>query len=174
MNDDQITQSINNLAGQAGDPSASLPTPNFGLGSNPSMLQNQIQPSQDPNKDTAQSGEKNDGKNIDTTQKIDHSNEAGDPAYSAGVQPADSELESIRRDALNQLTPLLGKIEQTPEEKYRTLMMMIQASDDKSLLKSAYDAANEIVDDAKKAEALLGIVNEINYFSKKDGQNPGN
>lgn len=163
MNDDQITQSVNNLVNQAGDPSASVPTPNFGLGTNPSAMQMPSPPPEPKDTETPP-----DQPQIDTTQNIDHSSDI--PAIQNDNDSAETELESIRKDALNQLSPLLGKLEQSPEEKYRTLMMMIQASDDKSLVRAAYDAANQIEDDSKKAEALLGIVNEINYFSKKNEQ----
>lgn len=82
-------------------------------------------------------------------------------------KPADNELEAIKKQALSQLSPLVHKLEQTPEEKYRTLIMMVQASDDKNLLAEAYEAAQKITDEKAKAEALLTIVNEINYFSQK-------
>ena len=47
-------------------------------------------------------------------------------------------------------------------------MMMIQASDDKSLVPKAYEAANSIEDEKVKAQALLDIINEINYFTNQD------
>jgi hypothetical protein len=40
---------------------------------------------------------------------------------------------------------------------------MIQASDDKSMISSAYQIAQKITDEKAKAQALLDIVNEINY-----------
>jgi hypothetical protein len=79
--------------------------------------------------------------------------------------PSD-DLLSIKQEALQQLSPLVGHLEQSPEEKFRTTMMMIQASDDQSLLKSAYDTAKQITDDKVRAQALLDIVNEINYFTQ--------
>jgi len=75
------------------------------------------------------------------------------------------DLLSIKQQALNQLSPIVNHLDQTPEEKFRTTMMMIQASDDQSLLKTAYDAAQQISDEKVKAQALLDIVNEINYFT---------
>lgn len=79
---------------------------------------------------------------------------------------ADNGLLSIKQSALQSLTPLLSHLEQSPEEKFRTTMMMIQASDDQSLLQAAYDAANAITDEKTKAQALLDVVNEINYFTQ--------
>lgn len=80
---------------------------------------------------------------------------------------ASGDLESIKRSALAQLSPLVNKLEQTPEEKYKTIMMMIQASDNQDLISEAYENAQKITDEKVKAEALLNIVNEINYFSQK-------
>lgn len=80
------------------------------------------------------------------------------------------ELIDLKQQALRSLSPLLSHLDQTPEEKFRTTMMMIQASDDQSLVKTAYDAAQGITDEKSKAQALLDIVNEINYFTQ-NGKN---
>lgn len=81
---------------------------------------------------------------------------------------ADSnELLIIKQEALRQLTPLVGLLDQTPEERYRTTMMMIQASDNQALIKDAYAAAQKITDEKVRAQALLDIVNEINYFTQQ-------
>jgi hypothetical protein len=45
-------------------------------------------------------------------------------------------------------------------------MMMSQASDDQALISEAYSAAQAIPDAKVKAQALLDIVNEINYFTQ--------
>jgi hypothetical protein len=76
------------------------------------------------------------------------------------------DLLGIKQSALQQLAPLIGKLEQTNEEKFRTTMMMIQASDDESLIKTAYESAQLIEDEKVKAQALLDIINEINYFTQ--------
>jgi len=47
-------------------------------------------------------------------------------------------------------------------------MMMIQATDDKSILPKALDAAKAIEDEKVRAQALLDVVNEINYFTQQD------
>ena len=46
-------------------------------------------------------------------------------------------------------------------------MMMIQASDNQDLVKDAFEAAQKISDEKEKAQALLDVVNEINYFTQK-------
>jgi hypothetical protein len=77
------------------------------------------------------------------------------------------DLIAIKQQALQQLNPLIGHLDQTPEEKFRTTMMMIQAVDNKSLIPDAYQAARQIKDDKARAQALLDVVNEINYFSQQ-------
>lgn len=76
------------------------------------------------------------------------------------------DLLSIKQNALQELTPLVGHLDQDPEEKFRTTMMMIQASDDQSLVKEAFETAKRITDDKARAQALLDVINEINYFTQ--------
>ena len=77
-----------------------------------------------------------------------------------------SELLDIKQKALQQLSPLVSHLDQTPEDKFKTTMMMIQASDDHALLPEAYKAAQAITDEKARAQALLDVVNEINYFTQ--------
>src|SRR6266478_666983 len=79
---------------------------------------------------------------------------------SSTPQNADA-LVSLKEQALNSLSPLVGHLDQTPEEKFKTTMMLIQASDNSSLIKEAYEAANKISDEKIRAQALLDVVNEI-------------
>lgn len=79
-----------------------------------------------------------------------------------------NDLLDIKQQALQQLSPLVGHLDQTPEEKFRTTMMMIQASDDQNLIKTAYESAQAITDEKLRAQALLDVINEINYFTHKD------
>lgn len=89
--------------------------------------------------------------------------DANEPGHSAS---GTDDLLDIKQEALQALTPLVGHLEQSPEEKFRTTMMMIQASDDHSLIRVAYAAAKEISNEKDRAQALLDIVNEINYFTQ--------
>lgn len=79
--------------------------------------------------------------------------------------PNADHLLDIKQQALQQLSPLIGHLDQDPEEKFRTTMMMIQAADNDTLIKDAYEAALQIQDEKVRAQALLDIVNEINYFT---------
>ena len=83
-----------------------------------------------------------------------------------GQSLGSDDLMSLKQQALQHLSPLVSHLDQTPEEKFRTTMMMIQASDDQSLLKTAFEAAQAISDDKARAQALLDIINEINYFTQ--------
>lgn len=89
----------------------------------------------------------------------------GVSATSSSVDDSD-DLIGIKQQALTQLTPLISHLNQTPEEKFHTTMMMIQSSDNQSLIKDAYEAAQQITDDKARAQALLDVVNEINYFTQ--------
>lgn len=87
----------------------------------------------------------------------------------ADNQPANDssdDLLDLKQKALQELSPLVGHLDQNPEEKFKTTMMMIQASDDQALLPAAYEAAQLITDEKAKAQALLDVVNEINYFTQ--------
>jgi len=89
------------------------------------------------------------------------------PALPAHGTVSNDDLLQIKQDALQQLSPLVSHLEQSPEEKFRTTMMMIQASDDHSLLQTAYETAKEISDEKVRAQALLDVINEINYFTQQ-------
>jgi len=93
--------------------------------------------------------------------------DADTPTDSAPVSSAlASDLLDIKQQALNQLSPLVDHLEQSPEEKFHTTMMMIQANDNQELVKVAYEAAQAITDEKTRAKALLDIINEINYFTQ--------
>lgn len=85
----------------------------------------------------------------------------------SGSETVSSDLTDIKRQALQELSPLIDHLDQNAEEKFKTSMMMIQASDDKDLIPQAFKAAKEITDEKRRAQALLDIVNEINYFTHK-------
>jgi len=92
---------------------------------------------------------------------------ANDPAATLTAAAPNNDLLQIKQQALQHLSPLLGHLDQTPEEKFRTTMMMIQASDDQTMVSQAYTAAQAIPDEKVRAQALLDIVNEINYFTQQ-------
>jgi hypothetical protein len=84
----------------------------------------------------------------------------------ADAPAANPELIDVRNHALDELEPLLDKLDLPPEDKFRAIMMILQAKDDESLVKKAYEAAHAIEDEETKARALYDIVNEVNYFTQ--------
>jgi hypothetical protein len=76
------------------------------------------------------------------------------------------DLTAIKQQVITELSPLIDKLDQTPQDRFRTLMMMIQATDNQTLIEAAYEAAHNIDDEKNKAQALLDILNEINYFTQ--------
>lgn len=102
------------------------------------------------------------------------SDDAMNGPVASAPAPVDTEADTdklldIKQQALQQLTPLVDHLEQSPEDEFRTTMMMIQASDNHELIQKAYEAAQKIGDDKARAQALLDIVNEINYFTHNSG-----
>jgi len=82
------------------------------------------------------------------------------------VDAANSDLEGIKKDALEQLRPLIGKVDLPAEEKFDTYLMLIRSTDDSSLIAPAHIAAQAITDEKRRAEALLDIIKEIDYLSR--------
>lgn len=81
--------------------------------------------------------------------------------------PIDTEkLNAMKQQAMEHLDPLVDHLDQSPEETFKTTMMMIQANDNHHLLDKALEAAKNITDDKERAQAMLDIINEINYFSQ--------
>jgi hypothetical protein len=78
-----------------------------------------------------------------------------------------SDLDGLKASALEELRPLVGKLNLPAEERFDTLLLIIRSTDDQSLLGEAHDAAKEIADDTRRAQALLDVIKEIDYFSSK-------
>ena len=81
-----------------------------------------------------------------------------------------SDLESIKKDALIELRPLIDKVDLPAQEKFDTYLMLIRSTDDSSLIAPAYAAAQSITDETHRAEALLDIIKEIDYLSRNNQQ----
>ena len=87
------------------------------------------------------------------------------PAVSTPATAADPALDTIKQTALNELRPLVDKLDVSPEEKFDTYLLLLRSTDDKTLIAPAHDAAVAIVDEARRAQALLDIIKEIDYLS---------
>jgi hypothetical protein len=91
------------------------------------------------------------------------------PVFDTPVaSPNNNGLESVKQDAIQELRPLIDHIDLPAEEKFDTYLLLIRSTDDASLIAPAHVAAQGIADEKRKAEALLDIIKEIDYLSKKD------
>ena len=90
------------------------------------------------------------------------------PEPPAPIDPApvsdNTDLENVKRDVLDELRPLVDKLDLPAEEKFDTLLLLIRSTDDRSLIAQAHAAAKAIPDEARRASALLDIVKEIDFF----------
>lgn len=97
------------------------------------------------------------------------------PAPTAPVIPAadpvaDTNLDAIEQikiSALQELRPLMQHIDLSPEERFEKYLMMLRASDDSTLIQPTYEAAQKITGEKLRAQALLDVINEINYLSSQ-------
>lgn len=79
--------------------------------------------------------------------------------------PGNSDLESIKQNALTELRPLVDKLNVAPEEKFDTYLLLLRSTDDQALIAPAFEAARAIADEARRAQALLDIIKEIDYLA---------
>ena len=77
------------------------------------------------------------------------------------------ELETIKKEALEELKPLVDKLELPAEEKFDILLLIIRSTDDRELVEKAHTTATQITDETRKAQALLDIIKEVDYFASK-------
>jgi len=106
------------------------------------------------------------------TPKIEHGHKTSHAKADASKEDApastgNSELDGLKASALEELRPLVGKLNLPAEERFDTLLLIIRSTDDQSLLSEAHAAAKDIDDDSRRAQALLDVIKEIDYFSSK-------
>ena len=91
-----------------------------------------------------------------------------EPSFTPPTIPApapDGDLETIKKDAIVALRPLVDKLQLAPEEKFDTYLLLLRSTDDKTLIAPANEAAKGITDETRRAQALLDIIKEIDYLS---------
>ncbi len=76
------------------------------------------------------------------------------------------DLDAIKLNAVEMLKPLIGSLDISPDDKFEAMIEIIRASDDEDMVAQAFDTAKEIQDNDKRAQALIDIINEINYINK--------
>jgi hypothetical protein len=81
------------------------------------------------------------------------------------MPPVGNDLDAIKQEALGELRPLVDKLNVSPEEKFDTYLLLLRSTDDKELIAPAHEAARGIADEARRAQALLDIIKEIDYLA---------
>jgi hypothetical protein len=87
------------------------------------------------------------------------------PVAMPSMPAASGDLETIKQDALSELRPLVDKLNVSPEEKFDTYLLLLRSTDDQALIAPAHEAARNIADEARRAQALLDVIKEIDYLS---------
>ena len=87
------------------------------------------------------------------------------PSIMPPAGAGNGDLETIKQDALSELRPLVDKLDVSPEEKFDTYLLLLRSTDDQALIGPAHEAARGIADEARRAQALLDIIKEIDYLS---------
>lgn len=88
-----------------------------------------------------------------------------EPVVTPVVVSVTDDLSAIKSEALNELRPLVDKLNVEPDEKFDTYLLLLRSTDDRSLIAPAYESAHAIADEARRAQALLDIIKEIDYLS---------
>ena len=97
------------------------------------------------------------------------------PATPPNVNPLGHNVDSgalgdIRLQVISELRPLVNRLDfLAPADKFDTLLLLIRTIDDSSLIQMAHQTAMAIPDEVKRAQALLDILKEIDFFTQKRG-----
>jgi hypothetical protein len=102
---------------------------------------------------------------LDATSPLPEPTALPTPSLSAS---SSSDLDSIKKNALEELRPLIDRVDLPSEEKFDTYLMLIRSTDDASLIAPAHGVAQLITDEKRRAEALLDIIKEIDYLSRNN------
>jgi len=75
-------------------------------------------------------------------------------------------LTSVKSEAINELRPLVDKLNVPAEEKFDTYLLLLRSTDDRTLIAPAHEIAKLITDEARRAQALLDIIKEIDFLNQ--------
>ncbi|HEU0266249.1 MAG TPA: hypothetical protein VFQ70_01330 [Candidatus Saccharimonadaceae bacterium] len=89
-----------------------------------------------------------------------------DPVTSSAPVAPNGDLDTIKQQALGELRPLVDKLDVAPDEKFDTYLLLLRSTDDTSLIGPAHEAAKNIPDETRRAQALLDIIKEIDFFNQ--------
>ena len=85
-----------------------------------------------------------------------------------GTEPKKNDkLEEVKQRAMQALVPVMKDLDGIdPERRFDICLTAMRYSDDADLAGVALDAALAIEDNGPKAEALVSLINEINYLEQ--------
>ena len=85
-----------------------------------------------------------------------------EPVTSPNSVTSDSlNIREVKAAALRDLAPLVGKMNLNASQKFNLYRDMFESLRDYTVIKPAYQAAKDIVDEHERGEALLYLVNSI-------------
>src|SRR3990167_5510335 len=93
-------------------------------------------------------------------------------SFATNPVPERGNLEEVKMEAINELRPIIDKLNLPPDEKFDTYLLLIRCTDDRELVPPAHEVAKLIEDDSRRAQALLDIIKEIEYLSNKPTEEP--
>jgi hypothetical protein len=93
-------------------------------------------------------------------------------SFATNPVPERGNLEEVKMEAINELRPIIDKLNLPPDEKFDTYLLLIRCTDDRELVPPAHEVAKLIEDDSRRAQALLDIIKEIEYLSNKPAEEP--
>lgn len=87
--------------------------------------------------------------------------------FNTNPVPQRDDLDEVKMEAINELRPIIDKLNLPPDEKFDTYLLLIRCTDDRTLVPPAHEVAKLIEDDSRRAQALLDVIKEIEYLSNK-------
>lgn len=175
INDEELDQMIANLQGQkaGGSSSASAPAPSAqptqGVQTTQPNLANTVPPSMaNTPRPVNLSGPASQPQPQSQPSEVSQPTVVNQPVQNQVQRPTTvSNLDSIKSLAISELRPLIGKLNASPEDKFDTILLLIRTTDDSSLIPMAYETARAITEDTRRAQALLDVIKEVDYFKSK-------
>ncbi|MDR1032826.1 MAG: hypothetical protein LBL84_02325 [Candidatus Nomurabacteria bacterium] len=92
---------------------------------------------------------------------------AEDPATEE-VPATDVDLDTVRTKALQDIKPLLDKLDLPANEKFDIYIEVLRASNDTTLLPPAYDITPNIEDETTRGMDLLTVIREIDSLNQPE------
>lgn len=77
-----------------------------------------------------------------------------------------NDLSNIKQQAIVELRPLVDRLNLAPEDKFDIMLLLIRTTDDSSLIPLAHAEAMRMTDEVRRAQALLDIIKEIDFFGR--------